>query len=68
MPWFSGGFILLRILGVAFFVLLAVRIITGLRSRHSGAVDIASRRFASGEITEQEFRRMREVLDSSDPA
>ncbi len=64
MPWFIGGFILLRILGIAFFVLLAVRIITGLRSRHEGALEIVSRRFASGEITEEQFRRIREVLDA----
>ena len=68
MPWFIGGFIVLRCLGIAFFVLLAVRIVAGLRHRHDGALEVASRRFASGEMSEEQFRRMREVLNSGDSA
>ncbi|HUI72525.1 MAG TPA: hypothetical protein VL354_18540 [Spirochaetia bacterium] len=68
MPWFIGGFIVLRFLVIAFFVLLAVRIVAGLRHRHDGALEVASRRFASGEMSEEQFRRMREVLNSGDSA
>ena len=65
MGWFIAGFVTLRILGVAFVVLLAARIIAAVRGRADGAaVDIAARRFASGEITEEQFRRVRVVLDS----
>ena len=64
MAWFVGGFILLRILGVAFFILLIARIVAGARSRDHGALSIVSRRFAEGEITEEQFRKMRSVLES----
>jgi uncharacterized membrane protein len=64
MAWFIGGFVLLRFLGIAFFVLLIARIVAGARSRHHGALGILSRRFAEGEITEEQLRRMREVLQS----
>jgi uncharacterized membrane protein len=64
MPWFIAGFVALRVLGIAFLVLLIVRIAAGARRRHHGAAGIISRRFAEGEITEEQFRRMREVLDS----
>ncbi len=64
MAWFIAGFVALRILGIAFLVLLVTRIVAGFRSRNSEALEIAGRRFASGEITEDQFRRTREVLDS----
>ena len=64
MAWFVAGFVALRVLGIAFLVLLVTRIVAGVRSRGGGALEIASRRFASGEITEEQFRRVREVLDS----
>jgi uncharacterized membrane protein len=64
MGWFIGGFVLLRVLGIAFVVLLAARIVMGMRGRHDGAREIARRRFASGEITEEELRRISEVLGS----
>ena len=64
MAWFFGGFILLRILGVAFFILLIARIVVGARSHHHDALWILSRRFAEGEITEEQFRKMRSVLES----
>ena len=64
MAWFIAGFVALRILGIAFLVLLVTRIVAGFRSHTNEALETASRRFASGEITEEQFRRMREVLDS----
>jgi uncharacterized membrane protein len=64
MAWFIAGFVALRILGITFLVLLVIRIVAGFRSRNNEALELASRRFASGEITEDQFRRMREVLDS----
>ncbi len=64
MAWFVAGFIALRVLGIVFLVLVVTRIVAGVRSRNDGALEIASRRFASGEITEEQFHRMQEVLDS----
>jgi uncharacterized membrane protein len=64
MAWFIAGFVALRIMGIAFLVLLVTRIVAGFRHHHNGALEIAGRRFASGEITEDQFRRMREILDS----
>jgi uncharacterized membrane protein len=64
MPWFIAGFVALRFLGIAFLVLLIARIVSGARRRHHGALGIISRRFAEGEITEEQFRRMRDVLES----
>ena len=64
MGWFIGGFAVLRLLGVAFLVLLIVRVVTGVRGHHNGALGIISRRFAEGELTEDQFRRMRDVLES----
>jgi uncharacterized membrane protein len=64
MPWFIAGFVALRIMGIAFLVLLVTRIVAGFRHHHNEALEIAGRRFASGEITEDQFRRMREILDS----
>lgn len=63
MAWFIAGFVALRVLGIAFVVLLVTRIVAGLKDGHNEAREIA-RRFASGEITEEQFRRLREVLDS----
>ena len=64
MAYFIAGFVALRFLGIAFVILLIARIVAGVRGRRDGAVDIAGRRFASGEITEEQFRRIRDVLDS----
>jgi uncharacterized membrane protein len=64
MAWFVAGFVALRVLGIAFLVLLVTRIMAGARSRNNEAREIASRRFASGEITEEQLRRMQEVLDT----
>jgi uncharacterized membrane protein len=64
MAWFIGGLILLRILGAAFIILLIARIVAGARGRHHGALWILSRRFAEGQITEEQFRAMRDVLES----
>ncbi len=64
MAWFIAGFIALRVLGIAFLVLLVTRIVAEVRNGNGEALEIASRRFASGEITEEQFHRMREVLDS----
>lgn len=64
MGWFIAGFVVLRILAIAFVVLLIARIVAGVRSHHNGALGIISRRFAEGELTEDQFRRMRDVLES----
>jgi uncharacterized membrane protein len=64
MAWFIGGFLLLRALGVAFIILLIARIAAGVRAGQHGALGILSRRFAEGQITEEQFRAMRDVLES----
>ena len=64
MGLFVTGFIALKLLGVAFIVLLIMRIAAAVRGRPDGALETASRRFAAGEITEEQFRRIRDVLDS----
>jgi len=65
MTLYMLGFVALRLLCLAFFLLLAARIAVGLRShRRDGAMDVLERRFVAGEITEEEFRAMREVLRS----
>jgi uncharacterized membrane protein len=64
MGWFIAGFVALKLMGAAFFVLLIMRLIAAVRGRSDGALESASRRFAAGEITEDQFRRIRDVLDS----
>jgi uncharacterized membrane protein len=64
MGWFIAGFVLLRVLVIAFLVLLVTRIVGGSRRRHDEASEVLRRRFAAGEITEEQFNRLREVLDS----
>jgi uncharacterized membrane protein len=64
MGWFIAGFVALRVLGVAFLVLLVTRIVAGARNRCDEASEVLRRRLASGEITEDQFHRLREVLDS----
>jgi uncharacterized membrane protein len=65
MSLYFAGFILLRLLCLAFAILFVVRLAAGLRARRpDGALALLERRFAAGEIAEEEFRRMRSVLDS----
>jgi uncharacterized membrane protein len=64
MGLFFAGFVALRLMGAAFIVLLVMRIAAAVRGRSDGALETASRRFAAGEITEEQFRRIRDVLDS----
>jgi uncharacterized membrane protein len=64
MNLFIAGFIALRLLGAAFIVLLIVRIAAAMRGRSNGALEAASRRFAAGEITDEQFRRIRDILDA----
>ncbi len=56
--WFIAGFVALRLLGVAFVVLLVARIVVAVRGRGDGAArEIAAQRFASGQVTEEQFRK-----------
>ncbi len=64
MTLFIAGFIALRLMGAAFIVLLIIRIVAAVRGRSDGALETASRRFAAGEITEAQFRQIRDVLDT----
>jgi len=62
--WLIAGFVALRILAIAFVVTLVARIATGIRGSTDNALQTADRRFAAGEITEEELRHIREVLRS----
>lgn len=64
MPWFIAGFVALRILGVAFIVLLVARLTAGARAHGDRALDVVRGRLAAGEITEEQYRRLKEVLES----
>jgi uncharacterized membrane protein len=64
MGLFIAGFVALKLMGTAFIVLLIVLLIVAVKGGHDGALESASRRFAAGEITEDQFRRIRDVLDS----
>jgi uncharacterized membrane protein len=61
---YFAGFVALKLMGAAFIVLLITRIAAAVKGRCDGALESASRRFAAGEITEEQFRRIRDVLDS----
>ncbi len=67
MGWFFAGLIVLKALGIAFVILLVARIAAGVKSRWGHwdrASEILRGRLAAGEITEDQYRRLREVLDS----
>ncbi len=57
------GFIALRLIGFAFFVLLVVRAAAWRRSRCNGGRAILEKRLAAGDITEEQYRRMRDVME-----
>ncbi|MGO8692102.1 MAG: hypothetical protein ACLQMF_00380 [Rectinemataceae bacterium] len=65
MTMFIVGFLTLRVLCIAFIVVLVLRIGSGVMNRHvdSGLVAL-ERRYATGGLGEADFRRMREVLES----
>lgn len=58
------GFVAMRILGAAFVVALAMRIVAGYRRRTDPGLAALERRFVTGGLEEKDFRRMREVLES----
>jgi uncharacterized membrane protein len=58
------GFLILKLLGLAFAVLLAVRVAAAFRGLGPhGARAILDRRFAQGEIVAGEYRLRRAVLE-----
>ena len=65
MTLFIIGFLALRVLCIAFFVALVLRIGSGVMNRciDSGLATL-ERRYATGSLGEADFRRMREVLES----
>ena len=62
--WLIAAFVALRLVVIAFLALLVARVVTALRGSTDSALQTANRRFAAGEITEEELRRIREVLRS----
>jgi len=68
MTWFIIlGFSLLHLLSTAFFVLLGIRLVVGYRAKHDPALKIVGKRFALGEITEEEFIHRRLILEGETP-
>ncbi len=64
MTWFFLGLVLLKLLCLAFLLVLVMRIALGWRRHHGrGALAVLERRFVAGEITEEDFRHMRDVLE-----
>ena len=65
MNLFIIGYMAMRILCLAFVVLLIARIAMGLRSQyHDGAMASLERRFVAGDVSEEDYRRMRDILKS----
>lgn len=63
MSLFIIGCVALRILSLAFFILLVARIATGFHGhRRDDAMAALERRFVAGDIAEIDFRRMRDIL------
>ena len=74
MMWFFAGMIVARIALAIFVFALIGRIVIGIRGRameghhsrwrrfHSRGVGVLERRFATGDITEDEYRARRAVL------
>ncbi len=69
-PWMMGGFWGMGFGMILFWVLIAVVIYLSVtayfmprRSRAYGALDIARERYARGEISLEEFERIRENLE-----
>ncbi len=74
MTWFFAGMIAVRIAIAVFVVALIGRIVIGVKARairghrshwrrfHSVGVSVLERRFAGGDITEEEYRARRAVL------
>lgn len=64
MTLFIVGMIVLRLLCLAFFILLAVRLVVGFRARYeTGALAILRQNYANGLITAEGFRQKRTVLN-----
>ena len=64
MTLYVIGFIALRVLCLAFFVVLAIRLALAWRGRWPDPALVAlERRFAAGELAEADYRAMRKVLE-----
>ncbi|MCX7023032.1 MAG: hypothetical protein NT080_00245 [Spirochaetes bacterium] len=65
MTLYFIGFLALRLLCLTFVVVLILRIAAGTgRHRGDGALAALERRFVAGELPEEDFRHMRDVLES----
>jgi uncharacterized membrane protein len=62
MTLFVIGHIALRALCIAFAVVLAALVARRVRRRHDPAIVALERRFVAGELSEDDFRRMRDTL------
>ena len=60
------GFTLLRLLGFVFFILLSIKILSGIfKKRYNNtieALNIAAQRFATGDITIDQYREIKSTL------
>lgn len=67
-PWFFGWIIPLLFWGLLAFLLISIigRLMNGARNKiPDNSLEILRSRFAKGEITEQQYRSMKEELFSS---
>ncbi|PKL09822.1 MAG: hypothetical protein CVV51_01770 [Spirochaetae bacterium HGW-Spirochaetae-7] len=65
MNWFIIASMALRVLCLAFVVLLVSRIAAGFRGHgKDGALAALERRFVAGEVAEEDYRHMRDILKS----
>lgn len=66
MSLYHVGWMAMRVLGFAFFVLCMVRIGLAVRSRRAcgSGHDLLRERLAKGEIDVEEYRRLRDAMDA----
>jgi len=64
MTLYTIGWIAMRVLGFAFFILCIARIGLAVRSRRGCGHDTLRERLAKGEIDVEEYRRLRDAMDS----
>jgi uncharacterized membrane protein len=64
MSVYQIGWMAMRVLGFAFFVVCIVRFAAGARSRRGSGHDLLRERLAKGEIDADEYRRLRDAMDS----
>lgn len=60
--WFGMMFILLLLLGLVIFAVFKLFLNNGTSRHNNSAIDILDEKFASGEISEEEYRKRKSLL------